>query len=174
MLNILKNRANIAASILQNPQLLKDVYSSSQDSDGSAQQELDKYLDSIEGKIALFQNRVQEFWYNLIDSEVVKQIVDAGIELVNIFDNIVSGLTNTGAPNFIIGFITELISLISKLSDVLGIFNTAIAGIGILKIKDIFSKDKNSGGRDKKFSLVIKYATESFSREVCEFWCISE
>lgn len=45
-----KNRSNIAASILQNADLLKSVYESSQDSEGSAQQELDAYLDSIEGE----------------------------------------------------------------------------------------------------------------------------
>ena len=44
-----KNRANIAASILQNSDMLRSVYEDSQTSEGSAQQELDKYLDSIEG-----------------------------------------------------------------------------------------------------------------------------
>lgn len=43
-----KNRANIAASILSNPDLLRDVYETSLDSAGSAQAELDKYLASIE------------------------------------------------------------------------------------------------------------------------------
>ena len=45
-----KNRANIAASILQNPEMLRSVYEDSQTSEGSAQQELDAYLDSIEGE----------------------------------------------------------------------------------------------------------------------------
>lgn len=46
-----KNRSNIAASILQNPEMLEEVYEKSKDSAGSAQQELDKYLDSITGKV---------------------------------------------------------------------------------------------------------------------------
>lgn len=45
-----KNRSNIAASILQNGEMLRSVYEDSQNSAGSAQEELDKYLDSIEGE----------------------------------------------------------------------------------------------------------------------------
>ena len=50
-LTFLKNRANVAASILQNNQLLESVYeSSANDYKDSAEEELSKYLDSIEGK----------------------------------------------------------------------------------------------------------------------------
>ena len=45
-----KNRSNIAASIIQNGEMLRSVYEDSQNSVGSAQEELDKYLDSIEGE----------------------------------------------------------------------------------------------------------------------------
>ena len=45
-----KNRSNIASSILLNPQLLEDVYKTSQNSANSAQKELDSYLDSIDGR----------------------------------------------------------------------------------------------------------------------------
>ena len=135
-----KNRSNILASILQSPETLRDAYESSlNDSAGSAQEELNKYLDSIEGKIAKFQNEAQEFWHNLISSETVKNVIDAG---------------------------TTIMDILGKVADVLGEIGTlgAIAGTSL----SIYLS-KNSGGRDKKFSLIIKYATESFSREVCEF-----
>ena len=130
---------------MQNPKLLKDVYTSSQDSEGSAQEELDKYLDSIEGKIAQFTNELQEFWYNLISSETIKWFIDAGTTIVDIIGNIVGALGEVG---------------------------TAVASVSAFFIGK--SLIKNSGGRVKKFALVIKYATESFSREVCEFWCTLE
>ena len=142
----MKNRSNIAASILQNPKLLKDVYTSSQDSEGSAKEELDKYLDSIEGKIAQFTNELQEFWYNLISSETIKWFIDAGTTIVDVIGDIVGALGEVG---------------------------TILATTGIFFGGK--SLIKNSGGRVKKFTLkVIKYATESFSREVCEFWCTLE
>ena len=90
-----KRRANIAASILQNEDLLKSVYDSSKnDSAGSAEEELEKYLDSIEGKIAQFQNEMQEFWYNFISSETVKGIVDIGTKLMDFLGNSID--TTTG------------------------------------------------------------------------------
>lgn len=50
-----KNRSSVAASILSNPELLQESYETALDSAGSAQEELDKYLDSIEGEnFALF------------------------------------------------------------------------------------------------------------------------
>ena len=50
----MKTRAAAASSILDNFETLQDVYEASLNSEGSAQQELDKYLDSIQGKAAQF------------------------------------------------------------------------------------------------------------------------
>lgn len=92
-----KNRANIAASILQSPEILKAAYDdSSNKSEGSAQKELDKYLDSIEGKIAQFNNEVQEFWHALIKSETIKGFVDIGTKIMDILGNIVGYLGEIG------------------------------------------------------------------------------
>lgn len=82
-----KNRSNIAASILQNGDMLRSVYEDAQNSEGSATEELNKYLDSIDGKIAQLQNRVQEFWTKVIDSDAVKN----GIDLLT---TLVKGATN--------------------------------------------------------------------------------
>lgn len=45
-----KNRSNIAASILQNGDMLSSVYEDAQNSEGSAEKELNSYLDSIDGR----------------------------------------------------------------------------------------------------------------------------
>ena len=71
-----KNRSNIAASILQNGDMLRSVYQDAQNSDESAEQELSSYLDSIDGKMAQLQNRAQEFWFKLIDSQTIKDGID--------------------------------------------------------------------------------------------------
>lgn len=84
-----KNRSNIAASIIQNKELLESVYESAQNSAGSADEELAKYLDSITGKIAKFQNQLQELAAVTFDSELVKDFIDAGTELLSILTNIV-------------------------------------------------------------------------------------
>ena len=71
-----KNRANIAASILQNGDMLRSVYEDAQNSEGSAETELNSYLDSIDGKMAQLENRAQEFWFKVIDSETIKNGID--------------------------------------------------------------------------------------------------
>lgn len=98
-----KNRSNIAASILQNGDMLRSVYEDAQNSEGSAEQELQKYLDSIDGKIAQLQNRVQEFWSKVIDSEVIKNGIDLLTTLVK------------GATDFV---------------DTIGVLPTLFTGIG--------------------------------------------
>jgi len=133
----------LAIAILQSPDILKEAYvSSSEESANSAQDELNKYLDSIAGKISQFTNEVQEFWYNLISSETVKMFVDAGTKIVDILGDIVDVLGEVGTIAAIFG-----------------------AAFGIHKVKNF------GGGRAKKFALKNKYATESFNREVSEFWC---
>ena len=77
-----KNRANIAASILQNGDMLRSVYKDAQNSEGSAEKELNSYLDSIDGKMAQLENRAQEFWFKVIDSETIKNGIDLLTSLV--------------------------------------------------------------------------------------------
>ena len=70
-----KNRSNILASILQSPDVLRDVYNQAQDSAGSAEEELSKYLDSIQGRTTKLTNSVQELTTTVIDSDVIKIVV---------------------------------------------------------------------------------------------------
>ena len=76
-----KNRSNIAASILQNGDMLRSVYEDAQNSKGSAENELNAYLDSVDGKFQQLQNRAQEFWYNVIDTTTVKSVLDFTTDL---------------------------------------------------------------------------------------------
>ena len=101
-----KNRSNIASSILLNPDLLENVYKTSKNSDNSAQAELDKYLDSIDGKMLQLENRAQEFWVTLINSDAIK-----------------NGIT----------FLTQLIQLVTTLIDKFGTIPTILGSIGIVE-----------------------------------------
>ena len=106
-----KNRSNIAASILQNGEMLRSVYQDAQNSSGSAQKELDSYLDSIDGRMTQLENRAQEFWYKVIDSDAIK-----------------NGIT----------LLTDLLELGTNIVDTFGILPTIMAGVGAgLSIKNI-------------------------------------
>ena len=85
-----KNRSSVAAAIFSNPQILRDVYESSQQSKGSAQAELDKYLDSIEGKTAQLQNRLQQLASTAIDSDFLKGAIDGLTKMLELANSIVN------------------------------------------------------------------------------------
>ena len=88
-----KTRSNTAAALLSNTKDLEKAYESALNAEGSALAENEKYLDSIQGRIDLFNNSVQTMWSNTLDSETVKNVVDFGTTLVGVIDNL--GLVKT-------------------------------------------------------------------------------
>ena len=82
-----KNRANTLAAILGNMEDLAGAYESAMDAEGSAMRENEAYLNSIQGRIDLFNNSVQTMWMNFIDTDTVKFIVDLGTGLMKLIDS---------------------------------------------------------------------------------------
>ena len=85
-----KNRSNIASSILLNPELLESVYESAKNADGAAMKELDEYMESLDAKVAQFQNRLQELESDLVNSDFLKGAIDFGTEFIHILDEIIN------------------------------------------------------------------------------------
>lgn len=79
-----KNRANIASSILQKPEMLEKVYNETQNSQGSALRENETQLDSIQGKVDQLTASFQEMWNTSISSDFIKGLVDAGTQITNL------------------------------------------------------------------------------------------
>lgn len=79
-----KNRANIASSILQKPEMLEKVYNETQNSEGSALRENETQLDSIQGKVDQLTTSFQEMWNTSISSDFIKGLVDAGTQITNL------------------------------------------------------------------------------------------
>lgn len=71
-----KNRSNIAASILQNPEMLEDVNRDSANSSGSAEEELETQLESIETHIEEVKNKWQQLWQQGVNKAFVNGILD--------------------------------------------------------------------------------------------------
>lgn len=81
-----KNRANVLAAILSNMKDLEGAYESALNAEGSALRENEAYLDSIQGRIDLFTNSLQTLWMNVLDSNVIKGVVDSGTALIKLLD----------------------------------------------------------------------------------------
>ena len=86
-----KNRSNIASAILQDPTQLEAVKKSSENSKDSAKEELNKFLDSIDGKMLQLENRASQFWDTFIESDTIKN----GISLVTTLIEGVTKLVDT-------------------------------------------------------------------------------
>jgi len=94
-----KNRANVVASVLQSPDVLRSVYESSQDSFGSAEEELQKYKDSISGHLAEIQNKWQQAWAQTANRDVINFFIDLGSATLDLVNNF--GLLPTAATALI-------------------------------------------------------------------------
>ena len=73
-----KRQANVLAAVIKNFDLVEGAIKTSSDAAGSAMAENEKYMASIQGHIDQFNNSVQTMWMNLINSDVIKSIVDIG------------------------------------------------------------------------------------------------
>nr|MCR5607008.1 phage tail tape measure protein [Treponema sp.] len=141
-----KNRANIAASILQNPDILKNVFDdSSLNSANSALEENDKYLESILGHIEQFKNAVQELFHYLLETGTINKVIEIATGFINFLTGIVKTLGSTGS----IAVLGSLIVLMRKsgkiltniginLPEILTAINNITKGtgslVGVLKI----------------------------------------
>lgn len=86
-----KNRSNILASILNDKDLLKTVYEDvSTNYKGSALEENEKYMDSLNGRIIELQNNWEKFSKYFFDSDLVKGTVSGISSLVGVFGDLVS------------------------------------------------------------------------------------
>lgn len=101
-----KTRANVVASIISNGDILEAVKSSSEDSEGSAQAELEKYLDSIEGRMTQLKTDIEEFWSVALKSDVVKGFVSLLDKCLQTITGIVE---KTGALPAILGVIFPML-----------------------------------------------------------------
>lgn len=92
-----KNRASTVAGLIENYETIAEVIEVAQNAEGSALEENEKYLDSIDGKMQQLSNQAQEFWFKLIDSETIKDGVDLLTDLLGVATDFVDtfGLLGT-------------------------------------------------------------------------------
>lgn len=133
-----KRNSSVVAAILQNPKELKKAFEDANNASGSALEENEKYLDSIQGKIDQFNNSVQTLWSNTLDSDMVKGIVALGTELIKIIDKLglipslliaiatISMIKNKMGP---IAFLTEMSNMLRGLPQQIGNFIARFTGL---------------------------------------------
>ena len=142
-----KRQANVLSALIQNFDTVEEAIEASQKSAGSALEENEKYLDSIQGRLDQFNNQLQSMWSNVLNDDLVKFIVQAGTELLKFIDNL--GVVKT----LIIGIGTYLIQKNFKGDLFGGLFNAQTIDEARDRLKNLqvdIAKLQKEGKKPKK------------------------
>lgn len=81
-----KRQANILSSMINNFEVVEKVINTAANSAGSALKENETHLDSVQGRIDLFNNALQTMWSNTLDTDWIKNFIDIGTSMINMLD----------------------------------------------------------------------------------------
>lgn len=84
-----KNRANGVAALLSQASQAADVLQTSLNSSGSAMAENERVLDSVEGRLKIFEATFQEISTDLLNSGLVKGVISLGTALLDASDGFI-------------------------------------------------------------------------------------
>lgn len=84
-----KNRANGVAALLSQASQAADVLQASLNSSGSAMAENERVLDSVEGRLKIFEATFQEISTDLLNSGLVKGVISLGTALLDASDGFI-------------------------------------------------------------------------------------
>lgn len=97
-----KRNANAISAILKNFDIAEQAMETAANSAGSAMTELSKYQESIEGHIVRLKTAFQDLAKTLIDSDLVKKVVDFGTLLLDILTSVVKLIDKIGGLNTVL------------------------------------------------------------------------
>ena len=84
-----KRQGNIVSALMTNFDIAREATQTALNSDGSAEKENEKYMESISGKMGAFKAQFQEFSSTLLSTDVFKVFVDSGTDFLNILTQII-------------------------------------------------------------------------------------
>lgn len=84
-----KNNSVTAASILSNYEQIDNVLKTIEEDSGSAMRENTKYLDSISGRLSVFNAEFQSLSTNILNSDLIKGAVNVGTGLLGFLNQVI-------------------------------------------------------------------------------------
>ena len=92
LLNLLggKRNANAIQALIQQFKIAEDTLAQTENAAGSAMRENETYLDSIQGKMNQMSSAFQKLSGDLLDSSLVKGLVDIGTAVIDLTDDVVN------------------------------------------------------------------------------------
>lgn len=161
-----KRQANIGAAILENGDLLQEVYKTAENSIGSATKEQERFSQSIQYSINSFKAAYQSLASDVVGSKFVKELVDIGSEIIKGLDFII---TKTGIlQGILVGFgslaifktIPALVNQVKTLGTSLTAFGAIMNTLGasggggqVMTLQQLAMASKNLS--NKQFELIL-------------------
>lgn len=128
-----KQQAKVLSALIQNAEQLPIIYESMKNSMGSAMQEQESYMDSIEGKMNALQETVKSLWLNLKASSSIKNVLDGATSIIGVFDSL---MKKVGVfPTILTTVIGSLTLFNSKFRESQTMFTNMVPGINTLNVK---------------------------------------
>ena len=106
-----KRNANVVAALLEDFAVAEEVLYSSMASVGSAVEENEKHLDSINGKIEQFKASFQSFSIAFLESSLIKGIVDFGTGIMDLLTGIANLISRLGGLKTILLAVTSVVMI---------------------------------------------------------------
>lgn len=83
-----KNQANYLAAALKNIDTINAAYETAQNSEGSAERENERYVESIQGQLNILENKWNELWTTGFNQDVMLFFIDLGQAILDVADNV--------------------------------------------------------------------------------------
>ena len=146
-----KTRGAAAAAIIQNKEVLEEVYSDIESGKavGAGEKALEQSMDSIEKKITVFKNEVIKLANDAVSSGVVKGLVDTGTSLISILD-----------------VLTDKFGILSLLAGGVGLFNGRTIFDGLYE--RITALIESSSDAEEATNAIVDSVTEATNAEAGE------
>ena len=106
-----KRNANVVSALLEDFAVAEEVLYSSMASVGSAVEENEKHLDSINGKIEQFKASFQSFSIAFLESSLIKGIVDFGTGIMDLLTGIANLISRLGGLKTILLAVTSVVMI---------------------------------------------------------------
>lgn len=106
-----KRNANVVSALLEDFAVAEEVLHSSMASVGSAVEENEKHLDSINGKIEQFKASFQAFSIAFLESSLIKGIVDFGTGIMDLLTGIAQLISRLGGLKTILLAVTSVVMI---------------------------------------------------------------
>lgn len=143
-----KHRANVGSAMISNFDTARNVMKELENSQGSAQKEMEKYYDSLEYKINNFRETITGIAQSTITRDFLKGIVDDATTMLKTFENfetILRPLNNS---------IGGVVSLITILTESVGGLDKVLTGLALSKSINGIFKGLFGADRTKKTVLI--------------------